>query len=100
MASLTAYVIGMCGNLHTYDKLISNLLEIKARGAPILAFAPIGAPHIETIADDLILLPHVSDELASIPYAVASQLLAYYIALERGTDIDQPRNLAKSVTVE
>lgn len=93
-------VIGMCGNLHTYDKLISNLLEIKARGAPILAFAPIGAPHIETIADDLILLPHVSDELASIPYAVASQLLAYYIALERGTDIDQPRNLAKSVTVE
>ncbi len=93
-------VIGMCGNKHTYEKIVSNLIEVKARGAPILALAPIGAPDIEHTATDVLWMPSVCDELASIPYAVASQLLAYYIALERGTDIDQPRNLAKSVTVE
>ena len=93
-------VIGMCGNKHTYEKMISNLQEMKARGAPILAFAPIASPDIAGIADDVLWMPNVCDELASILYSVASQLLAYYVALERGTDIDQPRNLAKSVTVE
>ncbi len=93
-------VIGMCGNKHTYEKIITNLMEVKARGAPILALAPIGSPDIDRIATDVLWMPSVCDELASIPYAAASQLLAYYIALERGTDIDQPRNLAKSVTVE
>ncbi len=97
-------VIGMCGNKRTQEKMISNLLEIKARGGPILAFAPHGTPDIEQVieqvADDILWLPSVSDELDSILYSVASQLFAYYIALERGTDIDQPRNLAKSVTVE
>lgn len=93
-------VVGMCGNKRTYDKMLSNLMEIQARGAPILAFAPQGAEEIAQIADDVIWLPPVIDELACIPYGVASQLLAYYIAKTRGTDIDQPRNLAKSVTVE
>ena len=93
-------VIGLCGNKRTLEKMISNLMEIKARGGPILAFAPEGTPEIEKVATDVIYLPPVCDELASIPYSVATQLLAYYIALERGTDIDQPRNLAKSVTVE
>ncbi len=93
-------VIGMCGNKHTLEKLLSNLMEIKARGGPILAFAPEGALEVERVANDVLWLPPICDELASIPYSVASQLLAYYIALERGTDIDQPRNLAKSVTVE
>jgi glucosamine--fructose-6-phosphate aminotransferase (isomerizing) len=97
-------VIGMCGNKRTQEKMISNLLEIKARGGPILAFAPHATPDIEQVieqvADDILWLPSVSDELDSILYSVASQLFAYYIALERGTDIDQPRNLAKSVTVE
>jgi glucosamine--fructose-6-phosphate aminotransferase (isomerizing) len=93
-------IIGMCGNKHTLEKMISNLMEIKARGGSVLAFAPQGAHEIEKIASDVLWLPPICDELASIPYSVASQLLAYYIALERGTDIDQPRNLAKSVTVE
>ena len=75
-------------------------MEIKARGGPILAFAPEGTHEIEKVATDILWLPPVCDELASIPYSVATQLFAYYIALERGTDIDQPRNLAKSVTVE
>lgn len=93
-------VIGMCGNKHTLEKMISNLMEVKARGGPILAFAPEGSAEIEKVATDVLYLPPLCDELATIPYSVASQLLAYYIALERGTDIDQPRNLAKSVTVE
>ncbi len=93
-------VIGMCGNKRTYEKTLSNLMEIKARGAPILAFAPEDAHEIETIADDIIRLPCTLDELACIPYAVATQLFAYYVAKKRGTDIDHPRNLAKSVTVE
>jgi glucosamine--fructose-6-phosphate aminotransferase (isomerizing) len=93
-------IVGMCGNARTYDKMLSNLMEMKARGAPILAFAPEGAKEIAEIADDVLFLPEVSDELACIPYSVAAQLFAYYIARERGTEIDQPRNLAKSVTVE
>ncbi|HSW87528.1 MAG TPA: glutamine--fructose-6-phosphate transaminase (isomerizing) [Rhabdochlamydiaceae bacterium] len=93
-------VIGMCGNMRTYEKTMSNLMEVKARGGPILAFAPEGAPDIEEIATDVLYLPHVPDELAAIVYSIAAQLLAYFIAKERGTDIDQPRNLAKSVTVE
>ncbi len=93
-------IIGLCGNARTYDKMLSNLMEVKARGGPILALAPIGSPQIASIATDVFWLPPVCDELASIPYSVACQLFAYYVALERGTDIDQPRNLAKSVTVE
>jgi glucosamine--fructose-6-phosphate aminotransferase (isomerizing) len=93
-------VIAMCGNKRTLEKMISNMLEVKARGGPVLAFAPEHTPEIEKVATDVLWLPQIGDELASILYAVASQLLAYFIALLRGTDIDQPRNLAKSVTVE
>ncbi|MBY0528754.1 MAG: glutamine--fructose-6-phosphate transaminase (isomerizing) [Rhabdochlamydiaceae bacterium] len=93
-------IIALCGNLHTYPKLLSNLMEAQARGAPILALSPVGAPQIEKIATHTLWMPPVCDELASIPYSVACQLFAYYVALERGTEIDQPRNLAKSVTVE
>jgi len=92
--------IAFCGNSETLDKLLSNLMEIKARGGPILAFAPLSAQEIETIADDTLYLPETPDWLAPIPYAVAGQLFAYHIAKIHGTDIDQPRNLAKSVTVE
>ncbi len=93
-------IIGMCGNKRTYEKMLSNLMEVKARGAPIVVFAPTDAPDIGSVTEDLILLPPTSDELACIPYAVATQLFAYFVAKKRGTDIDQPRNLAKSVTVE
>lgn len=94
-------VVGLCGNKRTLDKMLSSLMEVKARGAPILAFAPPEAKEILHIADDVLFLPQESDDFAAtFTYTVATQLLAYYIALERGTDIDQPRNLAKSVTVE
>lgn len=93
-------IIGLCGNHHTYDKSLSNLMEVKSRGAPILALAPVGSPEIAEIATEVLWMPPICDELAPILYSVACQLFAYYIALQRGTDIDQPRNLAKSVTVE
>lgn len=94
-------VVGLCGNMRTLNKMVSSLMEVKARGAPVLAFAPESATEIGRIADDVLWLPSSSDDFAStFTYTVATQLLAYYIALERGTDIDQPRNLAKSVTVE
>lgn len=93
-------VIGLCGNHKTYEKTLSNLSEVKTRGGKILALAPQGAPNIEEIADDVLYLPLVDDIFAAVPYSIACQLLAYYIAVERGTEIDQPRNLAKSVTVE
>lgn len=93
-------VIGMCGNMQTIDKMLSNLMEVSSRGGSILAFAPKGIKELEKITSDILYLPKVSDFLASIPYSVAGQLFAYFIAKLRGTEIDQPRNLAKSVTVE
>lgn len=93
-------VVGFCANLLTKDKILSNLAEVKARGAPILAFAPLGMEGVSGIADDVFWLPATTDMLAPFTSTVAAQLLAYYIALKRKCDIDQPRNLAKSVTVE
>lgn len=93
-------VISLCGNMQTFDKMMSNMMEIKARGGQILAFAPKGKEEVLTITHDVLWIPKTSDFLASILYSVAGQLFAYYIAILRGTDIDQPRNLAKSVSVE
>lgn len=93
-------VIAFCANQKTQDKIVSNLMEVKARGAPVLAIAPSNLKIPSNTADDMIWLPPTIDELAPFSSVVAGQLLAYYIAKERGCDIDQPRNLAKSVTVE
>ncbi len=86
------------------DKVMSNLEEIKARGGPVIAIAPTGdeelADHIRSRADDVIFIPEVPDYLQPLVAAVPLQLLAYYIAVMRGCDVDKPRNLAKSVTVE
>jgi glucosamine--fructose-6-phosphate aminotransferase (isomerizing) len=74
--------------------------EIKSRGGKIIAIATEGNTEIASIADDVIYTPANLDFLQPIPAAVALQLFAYYFAVERGCEIDQPRNLAKSVTVE
>lgn len=92
--------VALCTNRATYDKLLSNLMEVKARKGPIIAVVEEGENNIKGAADDIIQVPPTIDELACIPSVVVTQLLAYYIAKERGADIDQPRNLAKSVTVE
>ncbi|MEI6531917.1 MAG: glutamine--fructose-6-phosphate transaminase (isomerizing) [Chlamydiota bacterium] len=93
-------VIAFACNRQTQDKLLSNLQECKARGAPLIVFAFEGDTDSTSLATDIFHIPSTSDALAAIPVSVASQLFAYYTALARGTDIDQPRNLAKSVTVE
>ena len=83
-----------------YEKVISNLSEVKARDGKILAIATMGDPDIGTVADDVILVPDTALELQPILTTLPLQLLAYHVADVKGTDIDQPRNLAKSVTVE
>jgi glucosamine--fructose-6-phosphate aminotransferase (isomerizing) len=86
------------------DKVMSNLEEIKARGGPVIAVAPKGdaelAQHLQSRADEVIFVPQVADYLQSMVTVVPLQFLAYHIALLRGCDVDKPRNLAKSVTVE
>jgi len=83
-----------------YDKVMSNLEEIKARGGPVIAIASEGDYEVQERADDVIFVPEVPDYLQPIVCAIPLQLLAYHIALLRDCDVDKPRNLAKSVTVE
>jgi len=84
----------------TYDKVASNLAEVRARGAHLVAVATDGDARIADLADDVLWVPDVPDVVSPLVTAVPAQLFAYHVALERGCDIDQPRNLAKSVTVE
>ncbi|HEX3313928.1 MAG TPA: glutamine--fructose-6-phosphate transaminase (isomerizing) [Gemmataceae bacterium] len=85
---------------NVYDKVMSNLEEIKARGGPVIAIACADDNHVVAKADDVICIPSVPDYLQPLVTAIPLQFLAYHIALLRGCDIDKPRNLAKSVTVE
>ena len=100
LISPRAAVIGLCGNEQTFDKMLSNLMEVKARGGRILAVAPKGREEILKVTSDVIWMPKVVDYFASPLYSVVGQLFAYYIAKRKRTDIDHPRHLAKSVTVE
>src|SRR5262245_45484226 len=83
-----------------FDKVMSNLEEIKARGGPVIAIACEGDEDVSALADDVIYVPEVPDYLQPLVAVVPLQLLAYHIALLRDCDVDKPRNLAKSVTVE
>jgi len=83
-----------------FDKVMSNLEEIKARGGPVIAVACEGDEEVAARADEVLYVPEVPDYLQPLVAAVPLQLLAYHIALLRGCDVDKPRNLAKSVTVE
>jgi glutamine---fructose-6-phosphate transaminase (isomerizing) len=83
-----------------YEKVISNLAEVRAREGKVIAIATRGDRDIGHQADEVVLLPDTSPELQPILTCVPLQLLAYFVADHKGTDIDQPRNLAKSVTVE
>ncbi len=83
-----------------YDKVISNLEEVRARRGKIIAIASQGDKKITELADHTIYIPQTCQALVPILAAIPLQLLAYYIAVKRGCDVDQPRNLAKSVTVE
>jgi glucosamine--fructose-6-phosphate aminotransferase (isomerizing) len=83
-----------------YEKTMANLAMIRARKGPIIALATEGDKHIQTVADDVIYLPPTLEPIYPILATVPLQLLAYHIAVARGCDVDKPRNLAKSVTVD
>ena len=83
-----------------YEKMLSNLEEIKARSGPILAIATVGDKKIGKLADDVLYVPKTLEQLEPMLNVVPLQLLAYYFGTMRGYDVDKPRNLAKSVTVE
>jgi len=83
-----------------YQKCISNVEEIKARQGRLILIGTLGDDHLRKITDDVIYLPKVHEEMNPILYTIPAQLLSYEIANRRGCDVDQPRNLAKSVTVE
>jgi glucosamine--fructose-6-phosphate aminotransferase (isomerizing) len=83
-----------------YDKVMSNVEEIKARGGPVIAITAEGDDRIGELADEVIYTPPTEEYLQPFTTIVPLQLLAYHIAVLRGCDVDKPRNLAKSVTVE
>lgn len=93
-------VIALANDVPGKDKIIGNIQECKARKSPVIATATAGDNEIEEHADDVIWIPKCSNFINPIPTVVALQLFSYYVAKEKGCSIDQPRNLAKSVTVE
>lgn len=93
-------VIAIASQERLYEKMLSNIQEVKARGAYVIAIANENRKEIEAQADRVIYVPEVDDILAPVLTAVPTQLIAYYTSLIKGNDVDKPRNLAKSVTVE
>jgi glucosamine--fructose-6-phosphate aminotransferase (isomerizing) len=83
-----------------YEKVIGNVMEVKARKGIVIAIATEGNKDIASKVDEVIYIPHASEFISPILAVIPLQLLAYYIAVEKKCSVDQPRNLAKSVTVE
>jgi len=93
-------VVCLAPESETYEKMISNMQEIRARKGKIIAIATEGDIGIRQHANNTIYVPSVDRMLTPLVVVIPLQLLAYYIAAQKGNDVDQPRNLAKSVTVE
>ena len=93
-------VIALCCNNKIMEKTLSNIVEVKARGAEVLALTFRNNEKIVSVADDLMFIPEIDPIFSGVIEIVPLQLLAYYVAKENGCDIDKPKNLAKSVTVE
>ena len=93
-------VIALMPQDDVYEKMYSNVEEVRARKAPVLAIANIGDERVEKVADDIIFTPKTHPILQPIVTSVVLQLLSYYMGVGKGYDVDRPRNLAKSVTVE
>ncbi len=92
-------VIAVAPNDHLVDKLMSNMEEVRARGGELFLFVDAGV-HVHADLGHVLVLPECGEIAAPVVSTIPLQLLAYHVAVERGTDVDQPRNLAKSVTVE
>ena len=82
------------------DKMRSNIEQVKARRGRVIAVVSVGDHSLDAIADEVVALPAMDPMLSPLLSVVAMQLFAYHVAVERGADVDQPRNLAKTVTVE
>ena len=93
-------VVALATQDELFDKVMSNIREVKARGAVVLAIAPEDKKEVEKFADHVIYVPRTLPSLMPSVTVVPLQILSYYIAVARGCDVDKPRNLAKSVTVE
>lgn len=93
-------VIALATQGGLYDKMVSNIREVTTRGAKVLAFTNEGNTGIEKVVDAVLYLPSITDVLTPVLSVIPLQLLAYYTAVQKGCDVDKPRNLAKSVTVE
>ena len=93
-------VVSIATHTPVYEKVVSNLQEVKARDGKLIVICDEGDEAMKKLADDSIEIPWTTEALQPILAVIPTQLLAYYIALRRGADVDQPRNLAKSVTVE
>ena len=96
----STFVIGILTQGDLYEKTLSNLVETRARGAYLMALTSFGNYAIEDTADFVIYVPKINELFAASLAVVPLQLLAYYVSCARGLDVDKPRNLAKSVTVE
>ena len=94
------FVVALATQDGLYDKMLSNIKEVKARGAHVFAVAKEAHEQIGKVADEVFYIPRTSDVLAPLLAIVPLQLFAYYVSALRGNDVDKPRNLAKSVTVE
>jgi glucosamine--fructose-6-phosphate aminotransferase (isomerizing) len=93
-------VVAIAPQDRVYDKMLSQIEQVKARGGIVIAVANEGDDFIATKADHVLYVPRASELLTPVLTVIPLQLLAYHIAVRRGADVDQPRNLAKSVTVE
>ncbi|MGZ5328297.1 MAG: glutamine--fructose-6-phosphate transaminase (isomerizing) [Actinomycetota bacterium] len=93
-------IVAVATTCHVYPKMLSNIQEVRARGARVIAIATEGDTQIGALADDVLEVQETPELLAPVTVTVPLQLLAYHVAKLRGCDVDQPRNLAKSVTVE
>ena len=93
-------VIAICVQESTYDKIASNIKEVKAREANVLAIINDGDEETQKFVDETIAIPRIHNFVAPVLAVIPLQLISYYTAKVRGCEIDQPRNLAKSVTVE
>ncbi len=93
-------VVAICTQSALFDKMDSNIKEVKARGATVLVITYEGETYFDKTADEILRIPHTLDSLTPILSVIPCQLFAYYCSVQRGIDPDKPRNLAKSVTVE
>jgi glucosamine--fructose-6-phosphate aminotransferase (isomerizing) len=93
-------VIAIATRCHVYPKMVSNIQEVKARGASVIAVVTAGDTEAAALADHVVEVPETPELLSPVVVTVPLQLLAYHVAVLHGRDVDRPRNLAKSVTVE